>query len=139
VRRREVLLAAAGVALARPAVAGAAEGEVLDRLILREEAAALAYEQHRMDLSARHAAEHAKALRTHVAALGRASPVPATAASRLDAPLALERSLLAAYEEALGALVEPSILRTAATIAASHAQHLALLRREAGLDPLDSP
>jgi hypothetical protein len=139
VRRREVLLAAAGVALARPAVAGAAEGEVLDRLILREEAAALAYEQRGMDLSARHAAEHAKALRTHVAALGRAGPAPATAASRIDAPLALERSLLVAYEDALGALAEPSILRTAATIAASHAQHLALLRREAGLDPLDSP
>lgn len=138
-RRRDVLLAAAGAALARPAVASAAEGDVLDRLIRREEAAALAYEQHGMTLAARHAADHAKALRTHVAALGRAGPAPASAPSRIGTPLALGRSLLAAYEDALSALAEPSILRTAATIAASHAQHLALLRREAGQDPLHSP
>jgi hypothetical protein len=54
----------------------------------------------------------------------------------LPAAIALEAALLAAYRDALVALAEPSILRTAATIAAAHAQHAALLRLAGGRDPL---
>jgi hypothetical protein len=146
-RRRELLLAGAALALARPAVAGAAEGEVLDRLFVREQAAAFAYETAGMPV--RRAADHAAALRTQIDALGRKRPLPPESVRELDpaarrvaeegaAPdvLALERTLLDAYEEALLEIAEPSILRTAATIAASHAQQVALLRRDAGLDPL---
>jgi hypothetical protein len=148
VRRRDLLLAGAAVALARPAAAEAAEGDVLDRLIVREDAAAFAYRERGVEGPARLAEDHAKALRTQIDALGRRGPLPPTSVRELDpaarrvaeggAPanaIALQRSLLDAYERGLAELAEPSILRTAATIAASHAQHLALLRREAGLDP----
>jgi hypothetical protein len=84
-------------------------------------------------------------------ALGRqAPPAPRTAAEldpaarrlaqappggRLGAAIALETSLIADYEAALLELAIPDILQTAATIMAAHAQHRALLRREAGRNP----
>jgi hypothetical protein len=148
-RRRELLLAGAALAVARPAVAQAAEGDVLDRLITREFAAEFAFDASGVAAAARLAADHAKALRTQIDALGRKGPVRPTSVAELDPAarrmaadgspaeaIALRRSLLEAYERALGEISEPSILRTVATIAASHAQYLALLRREAGLDPL---
>jgi len=156
-RRRELLIGATALAVLRPGVASAAQGEagILDSLITREDAAAFAHRTRSGALSSRIArdeAEHAKALRTELAALGTGGPDPPMGARALDpvarrlaeagrdaAParsIALEESLLEAYDEALRELGEPSILRTAASIAASHAQHLALLRRDAGLDPL---
>ena len=153
-RRRELLLAAAGAALARPAAAAAQtrESAALRRLIVREEAAAEAQRGRAAPAVfalATDEADHAAALRTHLAALG--NPLPALgkpeddAAARavqeadgadlLDAAIALEASLLASYEQALTVITEESILRTAASIMAGHAQHHALLRLRAGLDP----
>jgi hypothetical protein len=147
------MLAGAAVALARPAAARAAsEGDVLDRLIAGEDGAAFGYDAQGMALQARLAADHAKALRTHVDALGRRGPLPPTRVGQLSpaarrvaergttpAVIALEESLLKSYEKALAELDEASILRTAATIAASHSQQVALLRRDAGLDPFAGP
>jgi ferritin-like protein len=154
VRRRELMLAAAGAALVRPGVAAAAQGEaeIVERLIVAEQQAAFAYQRRPAPAGfALHEEQHASALRSQLSALGRAGPEPPRDRSALDRParrvveagegallraqIQLEASLLAAYRQALVELVEPSILRTAATIAASHAQHDALLRREAGLDP----
>jgi hypothetical protein len=158
-RRRELVLAAAAALVgARPAAAAAAGGDVdvavLQRLIGREEAAALA--QRRAAVLpvaglAGHEADHAKVLRTDLFALGgKVPPAPgdgaaldpaarrlaeAEPAGRVDAAIALEASLLAAYTEALLELQEPNVVRTAASIMASHAQHEALLRRAAGRDP----
>jgi hypothetical protein len=159
VRRRDLVLAAAGAALARPAAAAAAlEGDpaILGRLIAREQAAAFA---HRMASTAvveaagfgAHEHAHARALRTHLAALGREGPEPplsaagldrdaralAEAAGRaaiLDAGIALEASLVAEYGAALRELAEPSIAQTAASILAGHAQHRTVLRVAAGRD-----
>jgi hypothetical protein len=50
--------------------------------------------------------------------------------ARLEAAIALEESLVRDYSEALVDLADPSVLQTAATILASHAQHLA--RQRAG-------
>jgi len=142
--------------LARPAAAAAQDGDpaIVGRLIAREESAAFA---HRTAVPiaglAAHEAAHAKALRTHLAALGRDGPPPPRDAAQLDGPaqrvvgasgpvatldaaIAMEARLLDVYAAAMHALAEPSILRTAATILASHAQHHALLLREAGRDPL---
>jgi hypothetical protein len=153
VRRRELLLAAAAAALARPAAAAGQGGEpaVLRRLIAREEGAARAQRSHaapRVYALATDEANHAAALRTHLAALGIPQPpeaaeldeharrvLEADGASVLEAAIALEVSLVASYEQALRIIGEPSILRTAATIMAGHAQHHALLRLRAGLDP----
>jgi hypothetical protein len=148
VTRRHVFAAAAGAALVGPVRAAAAAGDpaILARLIAREEAAAFAYHrQARPALFALATAEaaHAGALRTELAALGREGPeaprevaaldpaarrvAEATGGASIAAAVALERSLVAAYREALVALAEPSILRTAGTILASHAQHHAVL------------
>jgi hypothetical protein len=143
VRRRELVLAAAAAALAKPAAAVAAAGdaEIVERLIVAEQEAAFAYARSATGF-ARHEQEHADALRSQLSALGRAGPEPPRDPSELAAParrvavggtpraeIELEGSLLAAYRRALVELSEPSILRTAATIAASHAQHHALLLR----------
>jgi hypothetical protein len=144
IRRRE-LLAAAGVAvLARPAAAAAQGGEgdpsILARLIAAEEEAALA---HRLGGSGHGAdeREHAMALRTLLAAFGREAPEGpesaedlAGAAGRLAAgrtpaaAVALEDELLATNAAALLEIREESVLRTAASILASHAQRKALLQ-----------
>jgi len=164
VRRRDVVLAAAGAALARPAAAAAQlEGDpaIIDRLIAREEGAAYA---HRVAFAAlapgsapagfdAHEVAHARALRTHLAALGREGPEAPRSAAQLDpaaltlteaagrtaildAWIGLEASLVAAYRVALRDLAEPSIAQTAAAILAGHAQHRTLLRLEAGRDPV---
>jgi hypothetical protein len=156
--RRDLLAAAAAAALVRPTAASAAElaGDpaILDRLIAREEAAAFAYRGHARPAVfalAADEADHARALRTQLAALSHEGPPAPERAAALDAParrvaaargesalvaaIALETSLLAAYRDALLRFAEPSILRTAATIMASHAQHRARLRLRAGLDP----
>jgi uncharacterized protein involved in exopolysaccharide biosynthesis len=143
VRRRELLAAAAAVVLVRPAAAVAADGdaEVLERLITREDAAAIAYRAAALNAVpglAEQESDHAKALRTHLEALGGRSPSAPTDVAPLDgldAAIALEADLVAAYGEALVELEALGILQTAATILASHAQHRALLLHAAGRDP----
>jgi hypothetical protein len=146
-RRRDLVLAGATAALARPAVAvaGSDDGEILLRLLVREESAQFAAERTPPPVAgvASHEADHAKALRTQLDALGRRRPPPPETAAQLDAParrlleagtldawIELEASLLRDYEDAVIRIGEPSALRTAATILASHAQHHALVRRE---------
>jgi Ferritin-like domain len=153
--RRDVLAAGAAAlaaaVVARPAVAAAADDdpEVLLRLVAREDAAALAYREaapEPLPGVAAQEADHAKALRTSLDAFGRTAPrAPLDAPAgrlagaaddeRLEAAIALEASLLEDYAAALTELAEPSVLQTAATILASHAQHHARLRSLAGLDP----
>ena len=142
-RRRE-LIAAGGLALlARPASASAQRSDiaVLIKLVAREEAAAEVYGAGKGVVVAAYSDDlaHAEALRTHLDALGR-RPAPrgldaparrlmeAEGDARLDAAIALERSLVEEYSSALADLADPSVLQTAATILASHAQHLARLR-----------
>ncbi len=55
------------------------------------------------------------------------------ATDRVGAAIALEESLVREYSAALVDLADPSVLQTAATILASHAQHLARLRRSGQL------
>jgi hypothetical protein len=149
VRRREVLAGGAALVLARPAIAlGQRSDEaVLVRLVAREEAAVEAYASGPLPGLEADEEQHVAALRTHLDALGR-RPAPkepdalarrvaeSTGRRQLDAAIALEESLVEAYSVALLDLEAPGVLQTAATILASHAQHLALLREQAGLDPL---
>jgi ferritin-like protein len=142
--RREALAAAALAALVAPAGARAQRSDiaVLIRLLVREEAAAEAYGSGAGVVGIRlygDERDHAAALRTHLDALGR-RPAPrgldaparklveAGDGERLDAAIALESSLVDEYAEALVDIADPSVLQTAATILASHAQHLALMR-----------
>jgi hypothetical protein len=129
--------------LARPATALAADDDddVLMRLIRLEDSAAQAQRGAPVQMVSALAddeADHVKALQTHLGALGDRSPRRATGVAplaSLDAGIALEASLVAAYRQALVELQEPAILQTAATILASHAQHRALLLGAAGRDP----
>jgi hypothetical protein len=124
--RREAVLAGAAALLARPAAARARrrdDGDILVDLIAREERAALAGGEFATQES-----EHAAALRTHLDALGRPLPEPIAEAGPRQAPAGREQDLIGAYRRALAELDEPSILRTAGTILASHAGHLVLAR-----------
>lgn len=146
-RRREALAAAALAALVAPASARAQRSDiaVLIRLVAREEAAAQAYGDRPGQLLPRlydDELDHAAALRTHLDALGR-RPAPrgldaparrlvaAGPDEQLEAAVALERSLVDEYSEALAHIADPDVLQTAATILASHAQHLARLQARA--------
>lgn len=141
-RRRELVAAGGAALLARPAVASAQRSDiaVLIKLVAREEAAAEAYGTATGELLPRiynDELDHAAALRTHLDALGR-RPAPrgldaparrvAEATDRVTAAIALEESLVREYSAALVDLADPGVLQTAATILASHAQHLARLR-----------
>jgi hypothetical protein len=152
--RREVLAAglAAGLsaALARPALAAPEDpdGDILQGLIAREEAAAYAYRGVDLpgvgDLAAQ-AGDHVKALRTEFQALGRgvkpisaddldpASRRVADAADgeRRAAAIALETDLVDTYRTAVLGLTEPAIIESVATMLAAHAQNRALLARAA--------
>jgi hypothetical protein len=151
-RRRELIAALAGTVLVRPAAAFAAEDDpdVLLRLVAREDAAAVAYRGATPELLpglAAQEADHAAALRTLLDGYGVLEiPRPALDAparrlvdapdrDRLDAAIALESSLVAAYSTALLTLEAAGSLQTAASVLASHAQHHARLRARAGLDP----
>ena len=151
--RRQLLVAAAGIALVRPAAAAAAaepDPELLQQLVARENAAALAYERAAPEPLPGIAAQerdHVAALRTMLDAFGLQAPPPreldeparrlaeAPDDERLDAAIALEASLVADYAEALLSFEEQGVLQSAASILASHAQHHARLRSLAGLDP----
>lgn len=153
ISRRTLLLGVAGTALARPAAAAAAgdDADVLLRLVAREDAAALAYERtapEPLPGIASQERDHAAALRSLLDAYGILEvPEPALDAparrlveapedGRLEAAIALESSLVAAYSAAVVALDAAGSLQTAASILASHAQHRVRLRSRAGLDPL---
>src|SRR5829696_10470423 len=139
---------AAGFAIAAPQslARGASEGEALTELIRAEEDAAFVYTEAVLEGTAALAAQdsqHAKALASHLEALG--MPVPGPTRGRDDlAPEALavleatgdrerrkaamdyERSLIAGCLQRLPRLEEPNTVRTVATVMASHAQHLVL-------------
>ena|SRR5215210_6427737 len=159
--RRGVLTAglsgAAAVAIgARPAVAaeGPDPGPALTALLRAELDAAFVYRTARQEdaaLLAEQEEEHARALAGHLQAVGLKPPAPrrsraglppealalleaGTRAERLSAAAAYERTLIAGYATRLAPLEEPGIVRTLATVMASHAQHLALHERAAGLE-----
>ncbi len=157
-RRRELLLAAAGTVLAAPATARASaptEGAVLLDLIRREQSAKLAYgaalktlgSQAPLELVTirRHESDHADALATELAAVGLGRPLRpplggtarrlAEASDRravLELALMLEDELVDAYRQSLILLPDAKIAMTAATILASHAQHRFILGLAAG-------
>ena len=155
---RRAALRAAGVALAagalaRPSLAAAAtdEGGLLLGLWRREMGAALAYDRiaHLESLYVTlrgHEADHAAAIATELAAVGLGTPRAPMWASELDvtaerlahsdaetapaAAVALEEELVALYRNAVPALPDAKIAMTAATILASHSQHLLILQRQ---------
>jgi hypothetical protein len=95
-----------------------------------------------------HEADHAAAVATELAAVGLGTPRPPQWASEIDATaerlarsepadavaaaIALEQELVALYRSALPALPDSKIAMTAATILASHSQHLLILQRDTG-------
>jgi hypothetical protein len=150
VTRRDLFAAALATALARPALAAAEDrdGDILQGLIAREEAAAYAYRGLDLpgvgDLGAQDS-DHVKALRTEFQALGRGvAPISAddldpasrrlaeaTNEERLAAAIALETDLVATYRTAALGLTAPAIMQAVATMLACHAQNRALLARAA--------
>jgi hypothetical protein len=152
-RRREVLIAAAGLAIAAPAraVAVARDPELLLELFAREDAAAAAYRRAAPEplpgIAAR-TADHVAALRTTLDGFGRTpGPAPLDPAARrvveageggkADAAIALEASLVEVYSAAVLDLVAAGALQTAASILAGHAQNRARLASLAGRDPFE--
>jgi hypothetical protein len=164
--RREALAAglagAAALVFAPAATTAAAEpdqGAALAALVRAEQDAAFAYLDAGLGALggalAGQEEEHSKALATQLEALGLPAPEPARGraglgeealavleaggdAARREAAIALERALIGGCADRLAQFDEPGILRTVATVMASHAQHLALLERAAGRDPLSS-
>lgn len=163
--RRAALAAAAGAALARPAVAraGASEAATVRTLIAREDAATQAYEHAAAEtgdpllgLISRQDHQHGDVLRVQLEALTVPAPHrpgdavtgdPAAArlarartrSAALAAAVALEHALADAYADATRALAAPGLLGTVTSILAAHAQQLAALRDAAGRPPLDEP
>jgi hypothetical protein len=157
-RRRELLLAAAGL-LAAPATATASaaptEGAVLLRLMWLEQSAEFAYAAAIQTLGATaptelvtvgwHESDHADALATELAALGLSRPprprLTGTAAQLaaasdrgavLDLAVQFEGKLVDEYRAALAGLPDAKVAMTAATILAAHSQHRLILRLAAG-------
>lgn len=134
--RRHLMAFGAALVAARASPAAAApiddDGDVLLRLIALEDTAA-----ETDAAAAAHEHAHAQALRTLLDALGRRAP-RAPAATGDEPEAALESRLIEAYSSALLELRDPSIMRTAGTILASHSQHRVRARIEAGLDPFTS-
>jgi hypothetical protein len=93
-----------------------------------------------------HEADHAAAIATELAAVGLGTPRPPQWVSDIDASadqlaradadgaiaaaVLLEEDLVALYRSAVPELSDSKIAMTAATILASHSQHLLILRRE---------
>ena len=154
-RRR--FLRAGGIAIAAatlaPTSARAAtdEGGLLLGLWQREMGASLAYDRvaHLEPLFVTlrgHEADHAAAIATELAAVGLGTPRAPKWAGELDvtaeqlaradadtapaAAVALEEELVALYRKAVTALPDAKIAMTAATILASHSQHLLILQRQ---------
>ena len=158
-RRSALLAGAAALVTARPAAAAQAHADAtagaLKDLVTREYAAAFAY---RAAGDARVAAQetaHALALNAHLEAVGTRRLLPPRDGRALDpssarlagagerrqvatAAIELEEELVAAYAAALPALYDPSTVRTAATIMASHGQHLVVHHEALGSDPIEA-
>jgi Ferritin-like domain len=158
--RRRDALRVGGLALAAtvagPGVARAAidEGGLLLGLWRREMGAALAYDRvahlsPQLVTLRGPETDHAAAVATELAAVGLGTPEAPQQAADLDstaerlarsktradavaAAVALEEELVALYRNALPALPDSKIAMTAATILASHSQHLLILRRDTG-------
>jgi hypothetical protein len=162
--RRELLAAAvagaAAVALG-PAVGTAhavrrGEGAALHALIAAELDASHAYRRSGIGGPfATQEDDHAQALTTMLEAGGmHAPPAPAGIddlgpraaalarasgdAGRRRAAIALERALIGGCSDQLPRLETPAVIRTVATVMASHAQHLAVHERAHDRDPLSS-
>ena len=156
---RRALLAGAvlAVAGAAPAAArGPDEGDALTALVRAEQDAAYVYRTAGLGglatALADQDAERARALATQLE--GRGMPIPGPVRGRgglppaalavldargdaaLAAAAAYEQTLIDGCAAALDVLEEPNVIRTVATVLAGHAQHQALIRREAGGDPL---
>jgi hypothetical protein len=146
-------LAATVFGPAAVARAGTDEGGLLLGLWRREMGASLAYDRQAhlnpLFVTLRgHEADHAAALATELAAVGLGTPPPPQWASEVDATaerlarsepggavaaaIALEEELVTLYRSALPALPDSKIAMTAATILASHSQHLLILQRDTG-------
>jgi hypothetical protein len=166
ITRRGLLGAAALAVLARPAVAGAAvatETGTMFELIRVEDAAGAAYDiaaratgSAVLERIARLDERHGHALRVDLESLtvepahrpddaeqGESAALALAQApgrrEALAAAIALEHQVLDVFLAAARSLVDPGLLQTVATIAGSHAQQLAVLRRAAGRSPLDEP
>jgi hypothetical protein len=142
-RRRELLLGAAGLALAAPAKASAAptEGGVVLDLMAHEQRAKLAYQAAMKADSLyvtihRHESDHADALATQLAAIGLGRPLAPRLTGHSQAfaqdptrekAIDLEDVLVEAYMQALPLLPDAKLAQVAATILASHAQHRLIL------------
>jgi hypothetical protein len=159
ITRRAVLAGALGAALT-PAVALAGpveEGSLLVGLWQREAAAELAYRAHRGEFAGvetmqAHSGMHVSALSTELGALGVPFPAKPAGPAQFDplaralaaasgdavlpAAMAMEHSLVAAYQAGLPVPTDLKVATTLATILASHAQHELMLRAEHGLEPL---
>lgn len=151
--RRQLLAAGAAAAVtlkATPALAAAGEGELLLGLWRRETGLAMAYglqvhtNPELFGPARRHASNHAAALATELAAVGLGTPKPPWTPDDLDIgaqrlansrpadalanAVLVQEDMVAVYKAALPALPDIKIAMTAATILASHAQHLFVLR-----------
>ena len=144
---------------------GEGDEEILDRAITLERVAVLAYDHAiasgllspallRVARRFRdHEREHAGALTTALTDLGGTPPPPpkgiadvdevveglADATSQADLTtfaIELETATVAAYFDAHAEIVEGRVLQTAASIMANEGQHLVVLRRAAGKEPL---
>jgi hypothetical protein len=154
ITRRAVLAGAGGILLARPSRALGADAVAasLLELLELEQQAALGYRLAGGELAriGEQEHEHALAVAGLLGGLARPQPDPPTRRSQLqgraarvaggdvDGAIALERALLDAYAKGIRVFEEPGMRRTAATIMASHGQHLSVLYESSGRDPMDS-
>ena len=154
--RRQLLVGGAAAALtlrAAPAVAASDEGGLLLGLWRREMGLVIAYGQQThthpelLGPARRHANDHAAAIATELAAVGLGTPKPPWTPDDLDVAahrlatsrpadvlanaVLVQEDMVEVYKGALPALPDAKIAMTAATILASHAQHLFVLRRAA--------
>ena len=100
-----------------------------------------------------HEREHAKTLSTALTDLGGTPPAPPAGAADVDKVveglsevrtqadvvnflIELELAAVAAYHEAHGELLETRLLQTSASIMANEGQHLVVLRKLVGADPV---
>jgi hypothetical protein len=139
-RRRDLALAAAALACARPAAAFAqatADEATLERTIGLELRLADAYDGEGFEqatLFAEQCREHARGLRTALRNRG-GSPPEAPGDAR-GGPLALESEAIAACHDAIGEVGDGRLVPIFAAVMANHGQHLVVLRQRLGRDPI---
>lgn len=91
------------------------------------------------DRIAEQEATHARGLERALAGMGRRAPAGAPESPRdasLETALALEDELVRAYSAAMRDISNPRLLAPLASICANHGQHLVILRRELGRNPI---